>query len=90
MSNQKQKNQSFYNLNRRNFTNDILNHSRNINSNSTLYTIYNTNSNIRKFNNTLRDSFLNMNSSLTKSSYNNYINRPIVNFTPKIVFSVNS
>lgn len=84
MSNQKQKNQSFYNLNKRNFTNDILNHSRNINSNSTLYTIYNTNSNIRKFNNTLRDSFLNMNSSLTKSSYNNYINRPIVNFTPKM------
>ena len=84
MSNQKQKKQSFYNLNRRNFTNDILNHSRNVYSNPTLYSNYNTNSNLRKSNNTLRNNILNLNSSLKKSSYNNYMNRPIVNFIPKM------
>ncbi len=84
MSNDKEKKPNFYNLHRRNFTNNILNYSKNNKSNSTLYSSYKTNSNLRKNNNTLRDSFLKMNSSLTKSSYNNYINRPIVNFTPKM------
>ena len=84
MSNDKEKKPNFYNLHRRNFTNNILNYSKNNKSNSTLYSSYKTNSNLRKNNKTLRDSFLKMNSSLTKSSYNNYINRPIVNFTPKM------
>ena len=84
MSNEKEKKPNFYNFHRRNFTNNILNYSKTNNSNSTLYSSYKTNSNLRKNNKTLRDSFLKMNSSLTKSSYNNYINRPIVNFTPKM------